>query len=235
MRFSQIPKILLLIFLIGGISACVAVGDLVEETETVELGEAESVELDLDIGAGELKVQGGAKELMEGYFVYNIERWKPEILYSVAGNRGKLKVKQGECCGMTIGKKRNKWNISVSNDVPLDIKVDFGAGEGNLDLRGLILNSLEIDMGVGELQVDISGEQKKSLDVSVDGGVGSATIYLPVDVGVRVEVDGGIGSVNARDMIKKRGVYTNDAYGKTEVTIDVDVDAGIGSIDLIMR
>jgi len=90
-------------------------------------------------------------------------------------------------------------------------------------------------MGVGELKVDISGEQKKSLDVSVDGGVGSATIYVPVDVGVRVEVDGGIGSVNARGMIKKRGAYTNDAYGKTDVTIDVDIDAGIGSIDLIMK
>ena len=212
-----------------------AVGELAEETRTVELGEAESVELDLNMGAGELKVQGGARELMEGYFVYNIERWKPEIRYSVAGNRGKLKVKQGECGAMTIGKTRNKWNISVSNDIPLDIKVDFGAGEGNLDLRGLILNSLDIDMGVGELKVDISGEQKQSLDVSLDGGVGSATIYLPLDVGVRVKVDGGIGSVNARGMIKKRGAYINDAYGKTEVTIDVDVDAGIGSIDLILR
>lgn len=235
MRYNQLPKVLLLIFLIGGIGACIAVGELVEETQTVELGEAESVELDLDIGAGTLKVQGGARELMEGYFVYNIERWKPEIRYSVAGTRGTLKVKQGECSAMTIGKKRNKWNISVSNDVPLDIKVDFGAGSGNLDLRGLMLNSLDIDMGVGELKVDISGEQKQSLDVSVDGGVGSATIYLPVDVGVRVEVDGGIGSVNTRGMIKKKGVYVNDAYGKTEVTIDVDIDAGIGSIDLILR
>jgi len=235
MRFNQFPKILLLIFLVGGIGACVAVGKLIEETQTVELGEAESVELDLDIGAGTLKVQGGARELMEGYFVYNIERWKPEIRYSVAGNRGILKVKQGECSAMAIGKKRNKWNISVSNDVSLDIKVDFGAGEGNLDLRGLILNSLDIDMGVGELKVDLSGEQKQSFDVSVDGGVGSATIYLPIDVGVRVEVDGGIGSVNARGMIKERGVYVNDAYGKTEVTIGVEVDAGIGSIDLILK
>ncbi len=235
MSFNQIPKILLLVFLIGAISACIAVGELAEETQTVELGEAESVELDLDIGAGELKVQGGAGELMEGYFVYNIKRWKPEILYSVTGDRGILKVKQGQCSAMAIGKTHNKWNISLSNDVPLDIKVDFGAGEGNLDLRGLILNSLDIDMGVGELKVDISGEQKKSLDVSVDGGVGSATIYLPVDVGVRVEVDGGIGSVNTRGMIKKKDVYVNDAYGKTEVTIDVDVDAGIGSIDLILK
>jgi hypothetical protein len=235
MRLNQLPKILLLIFLFGGIGACVAVGELREETQTVELGEAESVELALDIGAGTLKVQGGARELMEGYFVYNIERWKPEIRYSVGGNRGILKVKQGECSAPTIGKKRNKWDIILSNDVPLDIHVDFGAGSGNLDLRGLILNSLDIDMGVGELKVDLSGEQKRSLDVSVDGGVGSATIYLPLDVGVRVEVDGGIGSVNARGMTKKKDVYVNDAYGKTEVTIDVDVDAGIGSIDLILK
>ena len=235
MRFNQVPKILLLILLAGGLGACVAVGEVAEETKTVELGEAESVELDLDIGAGELKVQGGARELMEGYFVYNIEKWKPEIRYYVDGNRGILKVKQGECSAMTIGKTRNKWDISVSDNVPLDIGIDFGAGAGNLDLRGLILNSLKIDMGVGELKVDISGEQKQSLDVSVDGGVGSAIIYLPIDVGVRVEVDGGIGSVNARGMIKKRGVYVNDAYGKTEVTINVDVDAGIGSIDLILK
>jgi hypothetical protein len=235
MKFNQIIKIPLLVFLVGGIGACIAVGESTEETQTVELGEAESVELDLDIGAGTLKVQGGARELMEGYFVYNVERWKPEIRYSVTGNRGILKVKQGECSTMAIGKTRNKWDISLSNDVPLDIKVDFGAGEGNLDLRGLILNSLDIDMGVGELKVDLSGEQKQSFDVSIDGGVGSATIYLPIDVGVRVEVDGGIGSVNARGMTKKRGVYINDAYGKAEVTIDVEVDAGIGSIDLILR
>jgi len=235
MSLNKIAKIVILALLAAGAGACIAVGELVEETQTVELGEAESVELDLDIGAGELKVQGGARELMEGYFVYNIERWKPEIEYSVAGNRGMLKVKQGECHGMTIGKTRNKWNISVNNDIPLDIDVDFGAGEGNLDLRGLILNSLNIDMGVGELKLDLSGEQKQSLDVSIDGGVGSATIYLPVDVGVRVMVDGGIGSVNARGMIKRRDAYVNDAYGKTEVTIDVDVDAGIGSIDLKLK
>jgi len=235
MRFNQLPKILLLTFLVGGIGACIAVGKSTEEVQTVELGEAESVELNLDMGAGTLKVQGGASKLMEGYFVYNIERWKPEIRYSEAGNRGILKVKQGECSAMTIGKRRNKWDISLSNDVAIDINVDFGAGEGNLDLRGLILNSLDIDMGVGELKVDLSGEQKQSFDVSIDGGVGSATIYLPIDVGVRVEVDGGIGSVNARGMIKKRGAYVNDAYEKTEVTIDIEVDAGIGSIDLILR
>jgi hypothetical protein len=235
MRLDKIAKIVILALLVAGAGACVATGELREETQTVELGEAESVELDLDIGAGELKVQGGARELMEGYFIYNIERWKPELDYSVAGNRGILKVKQGECHGMTVGKTRNEWDISLSNDVPLDIDVDFGAGEGNLDLRGLILNSLNIDMGVGELKLDLSGEQKQSLDVSIDGGVGSATIFLPVDVGVRVMVDGGIGSVNARGMIKRRGAYVNDAYGKTEVTIDVDVDAGIGSIDLKLK
>jgi hypothetical protein len=70
MRSKQLPKIVLLIFISAGIGACVAVGELEEETRTVELGEAESVELSLDMGAGTLRVQGGARELMEGYFAY---------------------------------------------------------------------------------------------------------------------------------------------------------------------
>ena len=235
MRLDKTAKLAILALLVLTAGACVATGELREENQTVELGEAEHVELELDIGAGELHVQGGARELMEGYFVYNIERWKPELEYSVVGKRGKLKVKQGKSRGMTAGNTRNEWDISLSNDVPLDIEVDFGAGAGYLDLRGLILNSLNIDMGVGELKLDLSGEQKQSLDVSIDGGIGAATIYLPVDVGVRVKVDGGIGEVNARGMIKRRGAYVNDAYGETEVTIDVDIDAGIGSVDLKLK
>jgi len=235
MRSKEILKILILTLLVGGSGACVAVGELKEEIQTVELGEAETVELELEMKAGELRVQGGARELMEGYFSYNVDQWKPDIEYSVTGSRGILRVEQGKSSGMTIGKKENKWDITLSNDVPVDINIDFGAGAGNLDLRGLMLESLDIDMGVGELKVDLTGERNQSLDVVIDGGVGSATIYLPEDVGVRVKVDGGIGSVNARDMIKKGHFYTNDAYGKTDISIDVDIDAGIGSINLILK
>ncbi len=235
MKSIKILKLLFLTLFFVGFWACYPTGKTQEETQTVELGEAESVEIDLDIGTGELRLYGGSGELMEGSFVYNVERWKPEIDYSVSGTRGLLKIRQGKSSGMPVGKKRNRWDISLNNDVPLDLRIDFGAGKGKLDLRGLMLESLNIDMGVGSLTLDLADEWKQDLDVSIDGGVGSATVYLPEDVGVRVRVDKGIGSVHARGMHKEGHVYTNDAYGKTEVSIDMDIEAGIGSINLELK
>lgn len=235
MRFKKIIELFLLALVIAGAGACVVVGELTEESRTVALDKAKTVELKLELGAGVLRVQGGARELMEGYFMYNIEKWKPEIEYSITGSRGILSVQQGRCSGIPVGKKRNEWEISLNSNVPMDIEVNFGAGKGVLDLRGLMLESVDIDMGVGDLTVDLSGQRDRNMDVVIDGGVGSATIYLPDDVGVRVSVDKGIGSVSARDLIKKGDVFINEVYEKADIVIDVDIDAGIGSIDLKVK
>jgi hypothetical protein len=235
MRHTKIIKILFTFLLIGGVVVCVRVGELKEESQTVQLGEAESVDIELKIGTGELKLYGGASDLMEGYFVYNVERWKPEVDYHVFGRRGTLTIRQTRTSGMPIGDAKNKWDISLKNDVPINLEVDFGVGQGKLDFRELKLQSLIIDMGVGELTVDLTGERSENLKVSIDGGVGSGTIYLPKDIGVRVEVDGGLGSIDAIGMNKDGKVFTNDAYGKTDVSIKIEIDAGIGSLDLIVK
>jgi len=235
MRSTKNLKILLLALLIGGIVSCVRTGELREETKAIQLGEAKSVEVELEMGVGELELQGGARELMEGTFTYNVKRWEPKVVYRVIGDRGMLSVNQGKTSGIPIGNLENRWDISLSNDVPLDLEVDFGAGDGELDLRGIILNSLNIDMGVGELTLDLSGERDRNLDVTIDGGIGSGTIYLPENISVRAEIDGGIGSINARRMNKRGNIYTNDAYGKADIYIDIKIDAGIGSIDLKLK
>lgn len=235
MKPSGIHKIAFVVLLLFGIVACEVSGELQEETQTVEIGDVESVEVKLDMGVGILRIRGGASELMEAEFAYSIKHWKPRIDYSVVGKRGVLEVKQGKSRGMTVGKKRNRWDISLNDRVPIELKIDFGVGQADFDMRGMSLQALDIDAGVGELTLDLTGERKQDLDVSLDGGVGSATIYLPEDIGVRVRVEGGLGSVNVWDMKKRGNVYVNDAYGKSDVAIDIDVDAGIGSIDLKIK
>ena len=227
--------IILFLALFAGFTACVEVGDMETETKTVALGEAESVELELAMGAGELEVHAGAQDLMEATFSYNVERWKPEVDYSVFGRKGTLEIKQGKGRGVPMGSTRNRWDIALAKGVPLSIKIDFGAGEGDIDLRDLRLESLDIDMGVGDLTVDLSGDREQDLRVNVDGGVGSATLYLPEGVGVRAVVDKGIGSVDAENMQKDGNEYTNEAYGRSAVTINVKISAGIGSIDLKVK
>jgi len=216
--------------------ACVRVGDTKEKTVITPLENADSAEINLKLGAGELKIQAGTIDaLMSGYFKFNVRRWEPEISYHKTGSKAYLTIEQRRSSGITVRRTRNLWDLQLNNKVLLGLKLRLGAGEADLDLNGLQLKELEIHMGVGSLTLDLSGDRTRNLEGSLQGGVGSGTIYLPKNIGVRVRVDGGIGSVSAFGFAKSGGTYTNDAFGKTPVSIDLDIKAGIGSISLKMR
>lgn len=213
-------------------AACEETRETRTETRVVEAGGAEAVEVDLRMGAGELRLHGGATALMEGRFETNYEPWIPEVNYAVHERRGELTVRQRRSPGLHLGRKTNDWTVGLNGGLTTGLKVRLGAGESRIDVRGMALESLDIQMGVGELDLDLGGPRTKALRARIEGGVGSGTIRLPRDIGVRVEVDGGLGSINAHGFGKKGHTYTNEAYGQTQASIDVKVEAGIGSIDL---
>src|SRR5579862_6373102 len=64
------------------------------ETRSVEMDQSEEVRVDLKMGAGELRVAGGADKLMEGRFTYNRLRLRPEVSYTSGGFRGHLTVEE---------------------------------------------------------------------------------------------------------------------------------------------
>ena len=53
---------------LAGCSSRIRVGDLQTECQSVELGDAESVRVEIKMGFGDLEVTGGAEELMEAEF-----------------------------------------------------------------------------------------------------------------------------------------------------------------------
>jgi hypothetical protein len=235
MKKNTFFEIMLFFSIILFVSGCVKVGKMKHESQRIEGGDINLAEIELDIGAGELAVSSGSDFLMEGHFSYNVRQWKPEIDYRIINKQGILTVKQRGGVRIPSGQARNRWDIQLSDKIPIELEIDFGAGEGKLDLRDIKLMALNIDMGAGDLTVNLTGKRDQNLYVDIDGGVGHASLYLPRDIGVKVKIDGGIGSVSARGFYKRKGSYTNDKYGETEISINIDIDAGIGSIDLILR
>lgn len=215
------------------VTGCDGPQNMMTETRTVALDGATRAEVRMSMGAGELKLRAADQTaLLEASFEFNRERNRPEVDYRTFGDKGILEVRHARRHGINFGTTRNRWDLVLSKSVPLDIKIDLGAGRNDLDLRGLEIERLEIDMGVGETDLDLRGAPAKSFLVKISGGVGSGKIALPSEVGVRVKVDGGLGSVDAHGLTKQAGAYVNDAYGKSPITIDVDIDAGIGSLNL---
>src|SRR5215207_9158593 len=177
------------------------VGKMQRESKSVDLKNAQSARAQLKIGAGELNVTGGADQLMEGEFSYNVSEWKPKVSYDVSGQEGELVVKQRSAEGAGLsGDARNEWNIRLNDEVPTDLVVQMGAGESNLDLDSLALTGVDLQMGAGKTTVDLTGDYAQSFDASIEGGVGEATVLLPSDVGVKAKAEGGLGKINAEGL-----------------------------------
>jgi hypothetical protein len=209
------------------------VGKMQRESKSVDLKNAQSARAQLKLGAGELHLAGGADQLMEGEFSYNVSEWKPKVSYDVSGEKGELVVKQGSGEDVRLGADaRNEWDISLNDEVPTDLVVQMGAGESDLDLDSLTLTGVDLQMGAGKTTVDLTGDYAQSFDVSIQGGVGEATVLLPSEVGVKAKAEGGLGKINAEGLKRVGNSYVNDAYGESDVNLSVDVQGGIGAINL---
>jgi N-terminal domain of toast_rack, DUF2154 len=209
------------------------VGNIERESKSVDPKGAQSARAQFKIGAGELNLAGGADQLMEADFSYNVSEWKPKVKYDVSGDTGELMVKQGSAGGADLsGDARNEWDIRLNDELPTDLVVQMGAGESNLDLDSLTLSGVDLQMGAGKTTVDLTSDYARSFDTSIQGGVGEATVELPSDVGVKAKAEGGLGKINAEGLKRVGNAYVNDAYGESDVTLRVDVQGGVGEINL---
>lgn len=200
-------------------------------SQTVDLQGAKSAHASLELGAGKLTINGGASRMLDADFTYDGSYDAPRVNYSVNSGVGQLNISQ-ESHGPHFGRSQNDWDLHFSKDIPLELKVDMGAGQGNLHFHDIPLTRLDLNLGAGQMDVDLTGERKTDLVADIEGGVGQADIRLPKNVGVIAHASGGIGSIQAHGLKHDGDSYTNDAYGKSPATIHLKVEGGIGQITL---
>ena len=231
--FAISVVILLLVFAAAGSRRFSRIS---HSTEAVDAQGAQSVRMDIEMPAGELTVSGGATRLLEGDFNYAESDGQPLISYDHSGTDGNLTLSQPGHSGFNhlVGRNgHSHWTVRLNDDSTRELRVEMGAGQGNLNLSGVHLTKLTVEIGAGEINADLTGDWKQDVDVRIEGGVGSATIRLPRAVGVRVAADGGIGSIDVQGLHSQSGYYVNDAYGNSPVTMNVRAEGGIGRIRLI--
>jgi hypothetical protein len=204
------------------------------ESQHVDLQGANSIDASIQSPAGLLTVDGGSSRALEADFNFAESYGAPVVDYHVASGVGQINVTQDHD-EPHFGVSHNDWNLRFNDSLPLELKVEMGAGEGRLHLRDVPVTRLTLKMGAGRVLVDLTGDRKKDVDADIQGGVGEATIRVPKNVGVVVSASGGIGGIMAPGFKKQDDEYTNDAYGKAPVTIRLKVQGGIGTMRLLME
>ena len=145
-----------------------------------------------------------------------------------------------------------RWDLGLSPEVGLELRLDIGSGSVDLDLSELQLTYLEVDGGSGSAAVAMpagsydaaydfgSGSVNITLpdggrqEVELNSGSGGVTIYLPASMEARIELDSGSGSFNAGSRLTQTSgddqVWETEGYGDSANQIILLIDQGSGSV-----
>jgi hypothetical protein len=146
------------------------------ERRSVDLEGAESVRTDLSMSTGDILVGGGAEDLMDATFTYNVPHWKPEISYRGLAGQKELKVQQPDVPVPAIGNVQNDWEVLLNDDVPMYLSVSNGSADRQIDLGSLSLKSLFLEYSSGDVVADLGGEKPLLEKVTIDSSSGTSAL-----------------------------------------------------------
>ena len=198
----------------------VAAGPDVEESITVADPDSDETRLSLNFGAGELRLSSGAEGLVEGTALYNVEQLKPEIVK----NGGNIEIKQGDLDGLLPSDNmKNRWDLRLG-DTPMDLSIDAGAYEGNMELGGLALNNLTVKDGAA--QVNLSFSEPNLVEMS----------HMAYSTGASEVTLTGLANANfdTFEFDSGAGSYTLDFSGELQRDASVNVDSGLSELIIIV-
>jgi uncharacterized protein DUF2154 len=197
-------------------------GPEIEESITVADPKSDETRLSISFGAGELTLSPGlqGENLVDGTAIYNVADLKPEIKKS--GNS--IELKQGDFNGLPpFNDMKNKWDLKLS-DVPMELIIQAGAYEGNLELGGLALKNLTVRDGAAN--VDLSFLEPNQTEMSI----------LRYETGASDVRLMGLANANFSTLTFSGGAgnYTLDFSGELQRDAVVTIESGLGNVSLII-
>lgn len=204
----------------------VKTGPTVTEEVSVPAPDASGpIDLGLEFGAGKLNLNpGSSSALVEGIFKYNVADFKPTT--TVEGSN--VKIEQGNLSFDGIpslnDKVINEWNLTLSEQKELNLKIDAGAYSGRYDFGGLSLKRLEVSDGASDVNLDFSQANPVELDVfNYTTGASSVTLEHLANANlVTMTFRSGAGS------------YRLDFTGELQRDAEVMIESGVSSIVVVV-
>lgn len=147
-----------------------------------------------------------------------------------AGNAARLTLKTTGSANVMMGPgRRYVWNLGFHPAVTLDLSVDAGLGDINLDLRALTLEVVNVHAGMGAVLVKLP--ETGEFDVNIDSGMGTVVIEVPAGMAARVQTDAAIvGRVLPPSYTQTNNRYTSPNYDTAKNRANIQVNLGMGSI-----
>lgn len=127
------------------------------------------------------------------------------------------------------------WRAGATAEVPLRLRVEIGAADGELDLSELRVGELRLRTGASETRVTLPATAGYTR-VDAEGGAASIRFRVPDGVAARIRSSIALGS---SDVDGTRFPRTPDGrgwesadYGTAANRVDIEVRGGVGSVSV---
>jgi hypothetical protein len=181
-----------------------------------------ALDVNVEYGAGRLQVQPAAGDLLYRFEMrYDEEKFRPVTTYDRATGSLRLGMDGRDHRG-TRHVRGGNATVSLNAAVPMDLKLEFGAGEAQIDLGGLSLQRLALSTGASETRVTFSSANRIDADeVRMESGAAQLSVSgLGNTHAARFSFEGGVGETT----LDFGGAWTRDATARVQM--------GIGSLRL---
>lgn len=204
----------------------------------------QSLETRIQYIAGRLSLRAGGPGRAYALTArYDDERFRlleeydpPRLTLGLEGSRGMRS-------GLRLGESSGTFDVRLGPDIPMRLAIEFGAGQADLDLGGLNLESLKVSTGASETRLVVSQPTAQSFE-RAELEVGAAE-FEALELGNlqarRIDVAAGIGELVldfSGQLIAQTQLHLSLGLGDLELRIPKGVgvrvthDAFLASVDL---
>jgi len=204
-------------------------------TASQELTDVDEARVTLRFAGGKLAVSpGDAMNLVEAEMDYRADTSRPRLIYSEEGGLGRAVLRRtgSTRAGPGMG---NRWDVRLTDRIPLELRLITEGSNCNLDLSGLRITDVEVTAGASNVVVRF-GRGDADARVKVDAGVSLVRLEIPKQYGLRMLVDCGLCFKYLPDGMKKRdgggGAYYSKNYDTAPHKMDLEVEGGVSKLSI---
>jgi len=205
-------------------------------TTEVPLDGAVAGDIALTLGAGELRVRGGAPDaVLIGTTVFSrAPEWQPELVQSINNSRKSVEITEKGHKGKEwfAVDSPNSWTVLVNEKVPVRLEVNVGAGDSTLDLRKITLESLTVNNGAGDTTVELGNYPDRRFDATIRNGVGDLTLRVPPESNTRIHAETGLGDITSNGFVQDGDSFVTAGFNPSLAFNEITLNQGVGSIIL---
>jgi len=207
------------------LTAPLMAGETETATEKIDIQDAERLAVVCDFGAGDLIIT--TADIPEAAILevtYDPRRFDYDIEFYTRGEVGHLIMESSTRKSSRLRNADNEWRLTLSTRYPLELELDIGACDAEIDLGGLPLTRLSLDVGAASGEIDFSKPNPRRLkEIKMDIGASS------------VEVTN-LGNANFEFLSFSGGAASTslDFLGAIKSSCEASLDIGLGSAKFIL-